>query len=99
MTKELKQCPFCGGNGSYSNAGFGFIVKCKKCGAKTSIQESGKEAADTWNSRAFEDAESKRLIGALKAIKKIVDKPPLSIYDAARIYAECCEALGEKNDA
>ena len=45
------------------------------------------------------EAENKMLIGALKAIKKIVDKPPLSIYDAARIYAECCEALGEKNDA
>ena len=44
-------------------------------------------------------AENKMLIRALKAIKKIVDKPPLSIYDAARIYAECCEALEEKNDA
>ena len=46
------------------------------------------------------EAENKMLIGALKAIKKIVDKPPLSIYDAARIYAECCDALkGAENDA
>ena len=67
------------------------------------------DVLDFWKSRAIEDklhgkigeleAENKMLIGALKAIKKIVDKPPLSIYDAARIYAECCEALGEKNDA
>ena len=42
------------------------------------------------------EAENKMLIGALKAIKKIVDKPPLSIYAAARIYAECCDALGGK---
>ena len=39
------------------------------------------------------EAENKRLICALKAIKKIVDKQPMSIYGAARIYAECCEAL------
>ena len=45
------------------------------------------------------EAENKMLIGALKAIKKIVDKPPLSIYDAARIYAECCDALkGNENE-
>ena len=44
------------------------------------------------------EAENKMLIGALKAIKKIVDKQPISIYGAARIYAECCDALGEKND-
>ena len=41
-------------------------------------------------------AENKMLICALKAIKKIVEKPPLSIYGAARIYAECCDALWGK---
>lgn len=61
MTKELKSCPFCGGNGSYSNAGFGFIVKCKKCGSKTSIQESGKEAAEAWNSRSIENELSEKI--------------------------------------
>ena len=44
------------------------------------------------------EAENKMLIGALKAIKKIVDKPPLSIYDAARIYAQCCDALNGGNE-
>lgn len=39
------------------------------------------------------DKEIARLRGNIEAIKKIVDKPPLSIYDAARIYAECCDAL------
>ena len=44
-------------------------------------------------------AEIDRLLGNIKAIKKIVDKPPLSIYDAARIYAECCDALkGNENE-
>ena len=94
---ELKHCPFCGGRGSYSNAGFGFIVKCRKCGSKTSIQESGKEAADAWNARQIENAQADeiaRLRGNIEAIKKIIEKPPISIYDAARIYAECCDALG-----
>ena len=61
MTEELKPCPFCGGNGSYSNAGFGFIVKCRKCGSKTSIQESGKEAAEAWNSRSIENELSEKI--------------------------------------
>lgn len=61
MTEELKHCPFCGGNGSYSNAGFGFIVKCMKCGSKTSIQESGKEAAKAWNSRSIENELSEKI--------------------------------------
>ena len=42
--------------------------------------------------------ENKMLIEALKVIKKIVDKTPLSIYDAARIYGECCDALKGKNE-
>ena len=40
--------------------------------------------------------ENARLRGKIEAIKKIVEKPPMSIYDAARIYAECCDALGEE---
>ena len=100
---KLKDCPFCGGKAEIS----GGTVYCPVCeisfaNERETGAEAIKEVAELWNARPIEnelEAENKMLIGALKAIKKIVDKPPLSIYDAARIYAECCEALGEKNDA
>ena len=104
---ELKTCPFCGSEAEFNSDEFGECVCCKSCGATLHngvYGEYGRKLASAdWNSRTIEnelEAENKMLIGALKAIKKIVDKPPLSIYDAARIYAECCDALkGAENDA
>lgn len=79
-------------------------MECLQCLAKVGATAED-DVLDFWNSRPIEDklhgkigeleAENKRLIRALKAIKKIVDKPPMSIYDAARIYAECCEKDAE----
>lgn len=45
------------------------------------------------------ESENKRLREALTTIYKIVNNSkekirPLSVYDGAQIYAECCEALG-----
>ena len=96
---KLKPCPFCGGKSEISEG----AIYCPICEISFSNErETGekaiKEVAELWNARPIEnelEAENKMLMGALKAIKKIVDKP----YDAARIYAECCEAWGEKNDA
>lgn len=49
---ELKPCPFCGQDSAgFANAGFGFIVKCRKCGTKTDIQNTTEEAAAFWNER------------------------------------------------
>ena len=98
MTEKVKSCPFCGGTAEIS----GGTVYCPVCeisfaNERETGEEAIKEVAELWNARPIEnelEAENKMLIGALKAIKKIVDKPPLSIYDAARIYAECCDALG-----
>ena len=100
---KLKDCPFCGCEAEFKSYEFGECVCCKSCGASLSNGVYGEEwrkfASADWNSRPIEnelEAENKMLIGALKAIKKIVDKPPMSIYDAARIYGECCDALGGK---
>ena len=102
MTEKLKHCPFCGGKANIAKGKIEFWAYCPHCGAQTELYETEKEVEKAWNTRKIEEeqaAEIVRLRGNIKAIKKIVDKPPLSIYDAARIYAECCEALGEKNDA
>lgn len=101
----MKPCPFCGGKAEIIGYDDGlFQVVCRGCdGTQDNFFDSPEEAAESWNNRPIEDeleAENKMLIGGLKAIKKILEeKRPLSIFDAAQIYAECCEALGEKNDA
>ena len=106
MIENLKPCPFCGSEAEFNSDEFGEGVCCKSCGATLSNgvygEEGRKFASADWNARQIENAQAAEIAhlrGNIEAIKKIVDKPPLSIYDAARIYAECCEALGEKNDA
>lgn len=97
MTKELKPCTFCCGTANIAKGQIEFWAYCPHCGAQTELYETEKEVAKAWNTRQIESAQAAeiaRLRGNIEAIKKIVDKPPLSIYDAARIYAECCEALG-----
>ena len=96
---KLKDCPFCGSEAEFNSDEFGECVCCKSCGASLSNgvygEEGRKLASADWNARPIENelnAEIDRLRGNIEAIKKIVDKPPMSIYDAARIYAGCCDA-------
>ena len=109
MTENLKRCPFCGEKAviqkiALGGGDFGFRVACSgnRCRAATYVMETRKEAKTEWNNRPVENelnTEIARLRGNIKAIKKIVDKTPLSIYAAARIYAECCDALkGNENE-
>ena len=96
MTKGLKPCPFCGGTANIAKGRIEFWAYCSHCGAKTEFYETEQEVAKAWNTRKIEEAQAAeiaRLLGNIEAIKKIVDKLPLSIYAAARIYAECCDAL------
>ena len=58
ITKEeesnntLKKCPFCGGKAEIGNAADNiFWVKCKKCGAESSVESSKKNAILKWNKR------------------------------------------------
>lgn len=55
MSSELKQCPFCGGDGSlkriYGIGGFAF-VECLSCGAIGEAKEGDAEAVNAWNKRA-----------------------------------------------
>lgn len=92
MTEELKPCPFCGGTANIAKGEIEFWAYCQHCGAQTELYETEYEVAKAWNTRKIEEAQAAeiaRLLGNIEAIKKIVDKPPLSLYDAARIYSEC----------
>ena len=98
---NLKPCPFCGGIANIAKGQIEFWAYCPHCGVQTELYETEKEVAKAWNTRKIEEAQAAeivRLRGNIEAIKKIVDKPPLSIYDAARIYAQCCDALNGENE-
>ena len=98
---NLKPCPFCGCTANIAKGQIEFWAYCPHCGVQTELYETEQEVEKAWNTRKIEEeqaAEIVRLLGNIEAIKKIVDKPPLSIYDAARIYAQCCDALNEGNE-
>lgn len=107
MTENLKRCPFCGSEARVEKINLGkqglFRVICPEClTATTHLREDEKNAVAEWNSRPIENeqsAEIARLRGSIEAIKKILDdRRPLSISDAAQIYAECCDALNGGNE-
>ena len=55
MSKELRPCPFCGGEASVacgSIMGPARWVECEDCGAEGSTQFSNESAAEAWNRRA-----------------------------------------------
>ena len=98
---NLKNCPFCGGTANIAKGQIEFWAYCPHCGAQTELYETEQEVAKAWNTRKIEEeqaAEIARLLGNIEAIKKIVDKHPVSIYDAARIYVQCCDALNGGNE-
>lgn len=50
---ELKPCPFCGAYGYHAhNETFGWLVICRKCGARTQYYGSKAAASRMWNRRA-----------------------------------------------
>ena len=51
--KELKHCPFCGGELPKTiEYGDGWYVRCCECNAETDTKETEEEAIEAWNMRA-----------------------------------------------
>lgn len=61
--KELKPCPFCGGEAKadkytiYGSA-YGWFVYCKKCGIETNLFTSRQNARFAWDRRVGENNEA-----------------------------------------
>lgn len=54
MTFELIcACPVCGGKADWFEAGdsFAYFVQCEKCGYKSALRRTPKEAIDKWNEK------------------------------------------------
>lgn len=52
--KEIKNCPFCGGEGELQDAGDwgAFWIQCQSCGAEGAYVDTNKDdAIDKWNNR------------------------------------------------
>lgn len=58
MHSELKPCPFCGGEASnvwipyIGGGGYGNVIECDDCWAKTGYYDTEAEAIKAWNTRA-----------------------------------------------
>jgi Lar family restriction alleviation protein len=54
--KQLKPCPFCGGDGMlYDTSQFGlFIAWCNNCGVDTDPYDTREEAIAAWNQRTHD---------------------------------------------
>ena len=81
MSKELRECPFCGGEDvEYLPDGFGnWLVGCVTCDYRIQcVSCTEDEAIRYWNTRPAEDAlraENERLKVALSDISKIAFEP------------------------
>lgn len=51
MSKELKQCPFCGSKNLRLTGNSWHWVQCNNCFAEIGGQESEEEAIEQWNRR------------------------------------------------
>lgn len=49
--KELKPCPFCGGNAQINYAGADMLILCSKCLVCTESYHTKEEAVEAWNRR------------------------------------------------
>ena len=53
--KELKPCPFCGGEPKIMDMGFPHWIYCKKCGARVhGCTYDVKDSVEAWNRRFSE---------------------------------------------
>jgi len=61
--KEVKPCPFCGGEATmdyrFEDDPSGFVVYCTKCGVHGYYCEDADEAVAKWNTRAEEPKEQR----------------------------------------
>lgn len=57
--KEIKKCPFCGGEAEIVvcnilyESNNKYIVRCKKCSAETDLCETREKAVERWNERVM----------------------------------------------
>lgn len=96
MSDELKPCPFCGGKARLEKiTNLSFIVRCPKCGAKTTYRLSSSLAVKIWNSRTQLEFTPDELAEIHRMFDLSIHQIPISHYSEIRksIVEKCYSAL------
>lgn len=72
--KELKKCPFCGGNaiGYYLDTAQMYEIECSDCSRAQTIMETKERAIKSWNER---DGELISKEDAVKIVRECINVP------------------------
>lgn len=85
--KELKLCPFCGGEAKIGKGQIEFWAYCPHCGAQTEFYETEREAAEAWNTRPIEDDLNEQ-IGRFKKYAEALENEIKELREALTFYAK-----------
>ena len=78
MCEELKPCPFCGSEDVVKNLGISLVwtVGCNKCGCRTAEYFLAIDAVDSWNRRANNTDEPRRISEIMSDMMPMIDSMP-----------------------
>ena len=100
--KELKKCPFCGGEVfiPMDFSEWSTVVVCKKCHANSGYYDTTEEAIEAWNTRADADIRAKAIDEFVDRIEYELGAEEEDIYckEVVREIAEQMRKVGVNDD-
>ncbi|HDR9087326.1 TPA: Lar family restriction alleviation protein [Burkholderia vietnamiensis] len=91
--RELKPCPFCGGDGHVAYRGDHFVT-CRECKAFGPDAESDETAIALWNRRTTPDREA-----IIEECAKVCDEITRHHYPPQKISGFCASAIRAQKTA
>lgn len=87
--KELKPCPFCGGNDTWTDSALGKRqVLCNSCEASGPTEETDDEAIDSWNRLAALPSETAQVLPAWAVYNGVCLDQVFILKESADKYAD-----------
>ena len=82
IDRELKPCPFCGGEGAIRTTHWGCFILCENCRTSIGIKDTEEDAINVWNNRP----EHTNLYGGLEFINEIRKQTVLEFVERLQGY-------------